>query len=95
MAFWIEERCPAWRVAVADLGSTDPPVYVRHGGEWQPFLDRLSTACAEMALSEVLLRCRQLSDTCDLPAELITTSSGPFQREGPATNDGPVEGVLA
>jgi hypothetical protein len=67
------QRCAAWGVAAADLSSPDPPVYVRHRGGWQPFLNRVSAACVEMVLSEVLLGRRQLGDTCELPAELITT----------------------
>jgi hypothetical protein len=67
------QRCAAWGVAAADLSSPDPPVYVRHRGGWQPFLNRVSTACVEMVLSEVLLGRRQLGDMCELPAELVTT----------------------
>jgi hypothetical protein len=66
------QRCAAWGIAAADLSRPDPPVYVRHRGGWQPFLDRFSTACVEMVLSEVLLGRRQLGDMCELPAELIT-----------------------
>jgi hypothetical protein len=67
------QRCAAWGVAAPDLGTADPPVYVWHHGGWEPFLDRVSTACAEMVLSEVLLGRRQLGDMCELPAQLITT----------------------
>jgi hypothetical protein len=57
------QNCAAWGIAVADLGSTDPPVYVQHHGGWRPFLDRVSIACVEMVLSEVLLGRRHLGDT--------------------------------
>jgi hypothetical protein len=61
-----------WHLRQKRVGSADPPVYVRHRGGWQPFVDHVSTACAEMVLSEVLLGRRQLGDMYELPAELIT-----------------------
>jgi hypothetical protein len=67
------QHCAAWGITAADLGSADPPVYVRHRDGWQPHLDRVSTACVDMVLSEVLLGRKHLGDMCALPAELITT----------------------
>lgn len=72
-----------WGVAGADLGSADPPVYVRHVGvgDWQPFLNRVSVACVEMVLSEVLAGRRQRGAVClDLPGELIAVVESAYQQ---------------
>lgn len=77
MMFRVEnEHCAEWGVATGeDWNPADPPVYVRQREDrrWEPFLDRVSTACVEMVLSEVLFGRRRLGDMCELPAELITT----------------------
>lgn len=67
------QHCAAWGVAITDLATADPPVYIqdRKGGGWEPFLDRVSLACVEMVLSEVVIGREQLGDMCDLPSELI------------------------
>lgn len=52
------QACAEWGVAAADpRNPADPPVYVRRPGgrKWEPFAARMSLACAEMVLSEVLL----------------------------------------
>jgi hypothetical protein len=62
VVFRVENQyCAEWGVAAAGLASTDPPVYVRDRsrGGWEPFLDRVSVACVEMVLSEVLLGGRE------------------------------------
>lgn len=74
------QHCAAWGVAVADLGSADPPVYVRHRDGWQPHQDRVSTACVEMVLSEVLLGRRHLGDMCAQPTELITRAGSAYDQ---------------
>lgn len=69
------QHCASWGVAVSDLASADPPVCIqdRAGGGWEPFLDRVSVACVEMVLSEVLLGCEHLGDMCELHEGLIST----------------------
>jgi hypothetical protein len=44
-------------IALSALTEPDPPVVFRFTdeGEWRPFLDRVSVACIEMAMSEWLL----------------------------------------
>ena len=84
MMFRVEnEHCAEWGVATGeDWNPADPPVYVRQREDrrWEPFLDRVSTACVEMVLSEVLFGRRRLGDMCELPAELITTVESAYQQ---------------
>ena len=75
VVFRVENQyCAEWGVAAADLASADPPVYVRdrRRGGWEPLLDRVSVACVEMVLSEVLLGAGKLGNACPLSGELIT-----------------------
>ena len=76
------QHCAAWGVAAADLARADPPVYVRDQGRggWKPFLDRVSVACAEMVLSEVLLGSWKLGNACELPGELITMVESAYEQ---------------
>jgi hypothetical protein len=75
------QHCAAWGVAIADLGSADPPVYVQGpGGGWEPFLDRVSVACVEMVLSEVVLVRGQFGDMCELPGELIAVVESAYEQ---------------
>lgn len=76
------QHCAAWGVAVADLARADPPVYVRDEGRggWEPFLDRVSVACVEMVLSEVLLGSWKLGNACELPGELITMVESAYEQ---------------
>jgi len=70
------QHCAEWGVATEDdWNPADPPVYVRRqpgDRRWEPFMDRVSIACLEMALSELLIGRGRLGDMCQLPAELIT-----------------------
>jgi hypothetical protein len=55
-------------------------VYVRHRGSWEPFLDRVSTACVEMVLTEVLLAPgKPGNNMCELPAKLIITVESAYE----------------
>jgi hypothetical protein len=73
------QHCAAWGVATADLASTDPPVYVQdRDGGWKPFLDRVSVACVEMVLSEVVIGREHLGDMCGLPSELIAVAESAY-----------------
>ena len=83
VVFRVENQYSAeWGVAAADLASTDPPVYVRDRsrGGWEPFLDRVSVACVEMVLSEVLLGAGKLGNACPLPGELITVAESAYEQ---------------
>ena len=66
------QSCAQWAVAVTDPWNTgDPPVYVRTGDEpWEAFVGRISLACAELVLSEVLLGA-QFMGMCDLPGSRL------------------------
>jgi hypothetical protein len=75
------QHCAAWGVATADLGSADPPVYVQdRDGGWRPFLDRVSVACVEMVLSEVVIGRGQSGDMCELPDELIAVVESSYEQ---------------
>ncbi len=83
VVFRVENQyCAEWGVVAADLASADPPVYVRdHSrGGWEPFLDRVSVACVEMVLSEVLLGAGKLGNACPLPDELITVVESAYEQ---------------
>jgi hypothetical protein len=87
LVFRVENQyCAEWGVAAAELTCADPPVYVAHRdrGGWEPFLDRVSTACVEMVLTEVLVGAGKLRNACELPDELIrVVESGYEQLELP------------
>ncbi|HEX3962749.1 MAG TPA: hypothetical protein VHZ03_39970 [Trebonia sp.] len=76
------QNCAAWGVAATDAGDADPPVYVRHyqGGGWEPFMDRVSEACVEMVLSEVLLGSWELGNMCELPGELVIAVESAYEQ---------------
>jgi len=81
VVFRVENQgCAEWGMAVADLASADPPVCIRDrdGGDWEPFLDRVSVACAEMVLSEVVIGRGHLGDMCDLPGGLIAMAESAY-----------------
>jgi len=83
VVFRVENQCcAAWGVATADLARADPPVYVRDQdrGGWEPFLHRVSTACVEMALTEVLMGAAKLRNACELPGELITVVESAYEQ---------------
>lgn len=43
-----------WGVPLDVVGRPDPPVVVKVGGVWLPYLDRVSLACVDVALTEVV-----------------------------------------
>jgi hypothetical protein len=62
------QACAEWGVAAADpRDPEDPPVVMRRPEDraWEPFAARMSLACAEMVLSEVLLGATFMA-MCDL-----------------------------
>ena len=76
------QRCAEWGVAATGWNAEDPPVYVRQlpgGRPWEPFLGRMSLACAEMVLTEVLLGSKFM-DMCDLPGELIGAAESAYRQ---------------
>jgi hypothetical protein len=67
------QACAERGVAAADpRDPEDPPVFVRRPGDrpWEPFAARMSLACAEMALSEVVLGAKFMAmcDASGVPA---------------------------
>jgi hypothetical protein len=77
------QGCAEWAVAVTSPWSPeDPPVHVRRAGgrPWEPFAARMSLACAEMVLSEVLLGARFMA-MCHLPeGPAIAAAQSAYQR---------------
>ena len=69
------QGCAEWAVSVTDPWiAEDPPVYVRTKGEpWVPFASRMSLACAEMVLSEMVLG-MQYMGMCDWSGESAATA---------------------
>lgn len=62
------QACAEWGAAASGpWNPEDPPAYVRRAGDrtWRPFAARMSLACAEMVLSEVLLGTRFMA-MCDV-----------------------------
>jgi len=78
------QHCAEWGVATQDdWNPANPAVYVRRqpgDRQWEPFLDRVSTACMEMALSEVLIGRGRLGDMYQLPAELTTGVESDYEQ---------------
>jgi hypothetical protein len=87
------QGCAEWGVAAADpWNPEDPPVYVRQPGgrPWEPFATRMSLACADLVLSEVLLGA-QFMAMCDLSgssAVAAATTLGQSARQSPASGKG-------
>jgi len=75
------QGCAFWGVRLTDLAQDDPPVLVqaRHG--WVPFMDRVSSACVELVLSEALFGGGgRLYNACELPGDLLGAVPEHFQR---------------
>jgi hypothetical protein len=77
------QSCAEWGVAAtAPWNAEDPPVYVRWRPDsrpWEPFASRMSLACGEMVLSEVLLGAKFM-DMCELPGELIGAAESAYRQ---------------
>jgi hypothetical protein len=70
-------------VAAADpWNPEDPPVYVRQQGDrpWETFAARMSLACAEMALSEVLLGAEFMAMCDPSGAPAVAAAESAYQR---------------
>src|SRR5207248_9906346 len=76
------QACAEGGVAAAGVASAGRPVCVRGRwrGGWEPFLERVSVACVEMVLSEVLLGAGKLGNACPLPGELITVVESVYEQ---------------
>jgi hypothetical protein len=64
------QGCAEWAVSVTDpWNAEDPPVYMRTADKpWVPFASRMSLACAEMVLSEIVLGLQHMG-MCDMSGE--------------------------
>ncbi|MFR9796035.1 SMI1/KNR4 family protein [Streptomyces sp. MS06] len=74
------QGCADWGVRLGDLDQDDPPVFVRSGDRWLPFLERVSLAWVELVLSETLLGQGPFRDARALPTELIRSLPERFAR---------------
>jgi hypothetical protein len=80
------QNCAQWGVPLDAMDHPDPPVLYHFGGfggpepVWRPFLDRVSTACVEMLLSEWLLSSDDLMDTRPLDAGALRLIEDRYRR---------------
>nr|BFE72365.1 hypothetical protein GCM10020092_056660 [Actinoplanes digitatis] len=59
----------------------DPPVVIDTGAGWQPYLDRTSLACVDVALTAVVQEHDAgLCNACELPADLAGPAMAAFDR---------------
>jgi hypothetical protein len=77
------QSCAEWGVAITDpWNAEDPPVYVRRlpgDRPWEPFVGRMSLACAEMVLSEALLGAKFMN-MCDLSGAPIAATEPAYRQ---------------
>jgi hypothetical protein len=71
-----------WGIPLDVVGQPDPPVVINTGdGVWQPYLDRVSLACVDLALTAVIQEHdERLCNACELPAEMVGSAMAPFDR---------------
>ncbi|WP_377273361.1 SMI1/KNR4 family protein [Peterkaempfera sp. SMS 1(5)a] len=65
------QDCACWGIPLAHIEHDDPPVVVESHQGWIPFLDRMSLAWVELALSESLFASDSHYDACELPDALL------------------------
>ncbi|GAA4607801.1 hypothetical protein BJY16_006521 [Actinoplanes octamycinicus] len=70
-----------WGIPLDTVDQADPPVVIDTGGGWQPYLDRVSLACVDVALTAVIQEHdEELCNACELPAELVGPALAAFDR---------------
>ncbi|GIF42426.1 hypothetical protein [Actinoplanes xinjiangensis] len=75
----ITDTC--WGVPLDHLDGDDPPVVVNTGGGWQPYVDRVSLACVDIALTTVVQEHdEKLCNAAELPAALVGPALAGFDR---------------
>ncbi|MBB4763300.1 hypothetical protein ACFQFC_03785 [Amorphoplanes digitatis] len=70
-----------WGIPLDVAGLPDPPVVIDTGAGWQPYLDRTSLACVDVALTAVVQEHDAgLCNACELPADLAGPAMAAFDR---------------
>ncbi|WP_203842662.1 hypothetical protein [Winogradskya humida] len=71
-----------WGIPLDVAGQPDPPVVINTGdGTWQPYLERVSLACVDLALTAVIQdHDERLGNACELPAEMVESAMAAFNR---------------
>ncbi|WP_155373718.1 SMI1/KNR4 family protein [Catellatospora vulcania] len=70
----------AWGIPLAVADRPDPPVVIDTGSGWRPYLDRLSLACVDLALSAALDREDTLDNACELSPDQAPAVAARFDR---------------
>ncbi|WP_204012225.1 hypothetical protein [Virgisporangium aurantiacum] len=69
----------AWGIPIAVADQADPPVVIDTGSGWRPYLDRLSLACVDLALTAAIDG-DTLTNACELPPEQVPSVAARFDR---------------
>jgi hypothetical protein len=70
-----------WGVRLEDTGQDDPPVVINTGSGWQPYLDRVSLTCVDIALTTVVQdEDSRLCNAAELSPELAGPVVAAFDR---------------
>lgn len=71
-----------WGISLDVVGQPDPPVVINTGdGVWQPYLDRVSLACVDLALTAVIQEHdERLCNACELPAKMVGSAMAAVDR---------------
>ncbi|WP_328472092.1 hypothetical protein OHA21_08960 [Actinoplanes sp. NBC_00393] len=70
-----------WGIPVTALDEPDPSVVIDTGSGWQPYLDRLSLACVDLALTAAIEQGDdELCNACELSPEEVPAVMARFDR---------------
>ncbi|MEU8663845.1 hypothetical protein [Actinoplanes philippinensis] len=70
-----------WGVPLAAADQDDPPVVINTGGGWQPYAERVSLVCVDIALTTVVQEHDvELCNAAELPAERAGPALAAFDR---------------
>ncbi|GAA2572578.1 hypothetical protein GCM10010435_54170 [Winogradskya consettensis] len=71
-----------WGIPLDVAGRPDPPVVINTGdGNWQPYLEQVSLACVDLALTAVIQdHDERLCNACELPAAMVGPAMAAFDR---------------
>ncbi|WP_433788444.1 hypothetical protein [Actinoplanes sp. CA-252034] len=71
----------AWGVPLDVAGRDDPPVVINTGGGWEAYVDRVSLACVDIALTTVVQEHDfELCNAAELPPEVAGPALAVFDR---------------
>ncbi|MFC4068337.1 hypothetical protein [Actinoplanes subglobosus] len=70
-----------WGVPLDAAGQDDPPVLIDTGSGWEPYLDRVSLACVDIAMTTVVQEHEfELCNAAELAPELVGPALAAFDR---------------